>query len=145
MMAMSYGYVYVAQIAMGANMNHTLKAMAEAESYKGPSLLIAYSPCVNHGIRSGMGTSIRREKLAVEAGYWHLYRFDPRLKEQGKNPFMLDSKPPSASFKEFLQGEIRYSSLMNVFPDIAEEMFDLAEQHAKDRYEAYKRLAEQQY
>jgi len=145
MMAMSYGYVYVAQIAMGANMNHTLKAMVEAESYKGPSLIIAYSPCVNHGIKSGMGTSIRREKLAVEAGYWHLYRFDPRLKEQGKNPFMLDSKPPSASFKEFLQGEIRYSSLMNVFPDIAEEMFDLAEQHAKDRYEAYKRLAEQQY
>ncbi len=145
MMAMSYGYVYVAQIAMGANMNHTIKAITEAESYKGPSLIIAYSPCVNHGIKTGMGTSIRREKLAVEAGYWHLYRFDPRLKAQGKNPFMLDSKPPSASFKDFLQGEIRYSSLMNVFPNIAEEMFDLAEQHAKERHESYKRLAEQQY
>jgi pyruvate-ferredoxin/flavodoxin oxidoreductase len=145
MMAMSYGYVYVAQIAMGANMNHTIKAITEAESYKGPSLIIAYSPCVNHGIKSGMGTSIHREKMAVEAGYWHLYRFDPRLKTEGKNPFMLDSKPPSASFKDFLHGEIRYSSLMNVFPDIADEMFDLAEQHAKERYASYKRLAEQQY
>jgi pyruvate-ferredoxin/flavodoxin oxidoreductase len=145
MMAMSYGYVYVAQIAMGANMNHTIKAITEAESYRGPSLIIAYSPCVNHGIKSGMGTSIHREKMAVEAGYWHLYRFDPRLKTEGKNPFMLDSKPPSASFKDFLQGEIRYSSLMNVFPDIADEMFDLAEQHAKERYASYKRLAEQQY
>ena len=145
MMAMSYGYVYVAQIAMGANMNHTIKAIAEAESYKGPSLIIAYSPCISHGIKTGMGTSMMEEKKAVEAGYWHLYRYNPVLKEQGKNPFILDSKEPKGSFKDFINGEIRYSSLMNVFPDIAGEMFGIAEKHAKERYEAYKRMAEQKY
>jgi len=144
-MAMSYGYVYVAQIAMGANMNHTIKAITEAESYKGPSLIIAYSPCVNHGIKIGMGSSIKQEKKAVDSGYWHLYRYNPMLKEQGKNPFILDSKEPKESFKEFLQSEIRYSSLMNVFPDIAQEMFDLAEKHARERYEQYKRLAEMNF
>ena len=145
LMAMSYGYVYVAQIAMGANMNQTIKAITEAESYKGPSLVIAYSPCINHGIKTGMGTSIKQEKRAVDAGYWHLYRYNPMLKEQGKNPFILDSKEPKESFKEYLHSEIRYSSLMNVFPDIAEEMFNTAEKHAKERYENYKRLAEANY
>ncbi|AUS95896.1 pyruvate:ferredoxin (flavodoxin) oxidoreductase [Clostridium thermosuccinogenes] len=145
LMAMSYGYVYVAQIAMGANMNQTIKAIIEAESYKGPSLVIAYSPCINHGIKTGMGTSIKQEKRAVDAGYWHLYRYNPMLKEQGKNPFILDSKEPKESFKEYLHSEIRYSSLMNVFPDIAEEMFNTAEKHAKERYENYKRLAEANY
>jgi len=142
LMAMSYGYVYVAQIAMGANMNQTIKAITEAERYKGPSLIIAYSPCINHGIKTGMGTSIMEEKRAVEAGYWHLYRFNPELKKEGRNPFILDSKEPSASFKDFLHGEVRFSSLMNVFPDIAAEMFEVAENHAKERYEIYKKLAQ---
>ncbi len=145
MMAMSYGYVYVAQISMGADMNQTLKAMKEAESYNGPSLIIAYSPCVNHGIKTGMSTSIMEERKAVEAGYWHLYRYNPLLKDEGKNPFILDSKAPTGSFKDFIQGEVRYSQLMNVFPDIADKMFDLAETHAMERYETYKRLEEQKY
>ncbi|KPU43657.1 pyruvate-flavodoxin oxidoreductase [Oxobacter pfennigii] len=145
MMAMSYGYVYVAQIAMGSNMNQTIKAITEAESYRGPSIIIAYSPCVNHGIKSGMGTSMAEEKKAVEAGYWHLYRYNPMLKDEGKNPFILDSKEPAASFKDFLNGEIRYTSLMSTFPDIANEMFDVAEKHAKERYQTYKRLSEMNY
>jgi pyruvate-ferredoxin/flavodoxin oxidoreductase len=145
MMAMSYGYVYVAQIAMGANMNHTMKVIAEAESYKGPSLIIAYAPCISHGIKSGMGTSMMQEKKAVASGYWHLYRYNPLLKDQGKNPFLLDSQEPTASFKDFIHGEVRYSQLMNVFPDIAPEMFNAAEQHAKERYETYRRLAQMSY
>lgn len=145
MMAISYGYVYVAQIAMGANMNQTVKAFSEAESYPGPSLIIAYSPCVNHGIKSGMGTSVMEEKRAVEAGYWHLYRYNPLLREQGKNPFTLDSKEPSKDFREFLRNEVRYSSLATLFPDIAEELFATAEKHAKERYESYKRMADMQY
>ncbi|AFQ45414.1 pyruvate:ferredoxin (flavodoxin) oxidoreductase [Desulfosporosinus meridiei] len=145
LMATTYGYVYVAQIAMGANMNQTIKAIAEAESYPGPSIIIAYASCVNHGIKSGMGTSIFEQKKAVESGYWHLWRFDPRLKGQGKNPFMLDSKEPSASFQDFIKGEIRYSSLMNVFPEVAQEMFDVAEGHAKEKYQTLKRFAEMQY
>ncbi|WP_353894545.1 pyruvate:ferredoxin (flavodoxin) oxidoreductase [Proteinivorax hydrogeniformans] len=145
MMAMSYGYVYVAQVSMGANMNHVAKVMKEAESYKGPSLVICYAPCVSHGIKTGMGTTIAQEKKAVESGYWHLYRYDPRLKEEGKNPFMLDSKEPSTSFKDFLHSEIRYSQIMNTFPDIAEELFEAAEQNAKERYQTYKRLAEMSY
>jgi pyruvate-ferredoxin/flavodoxin oxidoreductase len=145
MMAMSYGYVYVAQIAFGANMNHAIKAITEAEAYKGPSLIIAYAPCISHGIKSGMGTSVFQEKRAVEAGYWHLYRYNPMLIEQGKNPFTLDSREPSASFKDYIHGEVRYSSLMNVFPDIADDMFNVAEQHAKERYATYKRLSEMNY
>jgi len=145
MMAMSYGYVYVAQIAMGANMNQTIKALVEAESYKGPSLIIAYSPCISHGIKTGMGTSIAEEKKAVDCGYWHLYRYNPVLKEQGKNPFILDSKEPTKDFKEFLRGEVRYSQLATVFPDIAEDMFEQAAKHARERYEAYKCLADMQY
>lgn len=142
MMAMSYGYVYVAQIGMGANMNHTLKAIAEAESYKGPSLIIAYAPCVSHGIKNGMGKSMLEIKRAVDAGYWNLYRYNPMLKEEGKNPFILDSKDPTASYKDFIQGEIRYSQLKNVFPQIADSLFDISEKNAMDRYERYKKLSQ---
>lgn len=145
MMAMSYGYIYVAQISMGSNMNHTIKVLTEAEAYKGPSLIIAYAPCISHGIKTGMGTSIAEEKKAVESGYWHLYRYNPMLKEEGKNPFILDSKEPTKPFKEFIQGEVRYSSLMKAFPDKAEEMFNIAEQHSIERYNNYKRLSEMNY
>jgi pyruvate-ferredoxin/flavodoxin oxidoreductase len=145
MIAMSYGYVYVAQISLGANMNQTLKAIAEAEAYKGPSLIIAYAPCVNHGIKSGMGTTIAEEKKAVDTGYWHLYRFNPDLKEEGKNPFILDSKEPTGQFMDFIKGEIRYTSLINTFPEIAEDMFKAAEKDSKERYDSYKRMAAMQY
>lgn len=143
MMAMSYGYVYVAQVAMGADKNQFIKALKEAESYKGPSLIIAYAPCINHGIRSGMGTSIEQEKKAVEAGYWHMYRFNPDLKKEGKNPFILDSKAPSASFQDHIRTETRYTILEKTFPDVAQQLFDKCEAEAKERYEGYKRLAEQ--
>ncbi len=143
LMAMTYGNVYVAQLAMGADYNQTLRAMTEAEKYRGPSLLIAYAPCVSHGIKTGMGTSIQEEKKAVDAGYWHLYRFNPELRKEGKNPFIFDSgKIKTKGFKEFIQGEIRYSQLMNVFPERAPEMFKLAEQHARERGERYRRLSE---
>ena len=145
LMAMSYGYVYVAQIALGANMNQAIKAIKEAESYKGPSLVICYAPCISHGIKTGMGTSVAQEKKAVEAGYWHLYRYNPLIKEEGKNPFILDSKEPTASFREFIEGEIRYSQIMKVFPDVADELFTQAERHARERYETYKRLADIKY
>ena len=142
LMAMTYGNVYVAQIAMGADMNHTIRTIIEAEKYKGPSLIIAYSPCINHGIKSGMGTSMMQEKRAVEAGYWHLYRYNPDLKKEGKNPFILDSKEPTNDYKEFIHSEIRYSQLMNVFPEIADDMFELSAEHAAERYRRYKSLAE---
>jgi pyruvate-ferredoxin/flavodoxin oxidoreductase len=142
LMAMSYGYVYVAQIAIGADMNQTLKAFLEAEKYKGPSLIIAYSPCVNHGIKAGMGKSLAQEKKAVEAGYWHLYRYNPALKEEGKNPFVLDSKDPKADYKEYLKGEIRYARLASSNPAVADEMYEISEKHAKERLESYKKLAE---
>ena len=141
LMMTSYGYVYVAQVAMGANQNQTLKAIKEAESYDGPSLVIAYAPCINHGIRMGMGKSQYREKQAVNAGYWHLWRYDPRLADEGKNPFTLDSKEPSESFQEFIQGEVRYSSLKRSFPETADELYQEAEKAANERYETYKRLA----
>jgi pyruvate-ferredoxin/flavodoxin oxidoreductase len=144
MMAMSYGYVYVAQIGMGANQSQTLKAILEAEAYPGPSLIIAYAPCINHGLKAGMGLTQNEIKRAVEAGYWHLYRYNP-LVEDGKNPFTLDSKEPTASFREFIDGEVRYSSLKVAFPDIAEELFNRAEEDSKRRLANYKRLAEQQY
>jgi len=143
MIAASYGYVYVAQVAMGANMNQLMKALVEAESYDGPSLIIAYAPCINHGIKGGMGNSIEQEKRAVESGYWHLYRFDPRRKEEGKNPFVLDSKEPTRPFRDFLETEVRYTSLKRTFPEIAEELFKVAEEDAKDRYEKYKKMAEE--
>lgn len=142
LMAMSYGYVYVAQIAMGANMNQTIKVLAEAERYPGPSLVIAYAPCISHGIKVGMGSSMKEMKKAVDAGYWHLYRYNPLLKEEGKNPFILESKPPKDSYRDFLEGEIRFSSLMKVFPEVAEKLFDESEKNSKERYEVYKRLSE---
>ncbi|MEI7615393.1 MAG: pyruvate:ferredoxin (flavodoxin) oxidoreductase, partial [Actinomycetota bacterium] len=142
MIAATYGYVYVAQIAMGSNKNQTLKAIAEAESYDGPSLIIAYSPCINHGIKIGMGKTQYRQKQAVDAGYWHLYRFNPELKEQGKNPFILDSKEPKESFREFLMGEVRYSSLTKTFPEVAEELFTRAEKEAQEKYAGYKKMSE---
>ena len=141
MIAATYGYVYVAQVAMGANKNQTLKAIIEAEKYNGPSLVIAYSPCVNHGIKIGMGKTQFREKQAVDAGYWHLYRFNPELKEQGKNPFILDSQEPKESFREFLMGEVRYSSLTKTFPETAEVLFKKAEKEAKEKYENYKKMS----
>lgn len=134
-MAMTYGYVYVAQIAMGADKNQTLKAIAEAEAYPGPSLIIAYAPCINHGLKAGMGCSQLEEKKAVDCGYWGLYRFNPELKEAGKNPFSLDSKEPTANFKDFLMGEVRYASLAKQFPEDAEALFAKTEQDAKERLE----------
>ena len=134
-MAMSYGYVYVAQVGMGADKNQFMKAIAEAESYEGPSLIIAYAPCINHGIKEGMGKSQKNIKDAVEAGYWHLYRFHPELKKQGENPFILDSKAPTKSFREFIMGQNRYASLAKEFPQIADKLFDMTEEDAKEKYE----------
>ena len=144
MMAMSYGYVYVAQVAMGADKNQTLKAIAEAEAYDGPSLIIAYAPCINHGLKVGMGCSQLEEKRAVDCGYWATYRFNPELKEQGKNPFILDSKEPTANFRDFLMGEVRFSSLQKMFPDTAEALFEKTEKDAKTRLDGYKKLAGQE-
>ena len=141
MMAMSYGYVYVAQVAMGADKNQTLKAIAEAEAYDGPSLIIAYAPCINHGLKVGMGCSQLEEKRAVDCGYWATYRFNPELKEQGKNPFILDSKEPTANFRDFLMGEVRFSSLQKMFPDTAEALFEKTEKDAMTRLDGYKKLA----
>ena len=142
MMAMSYGYVYVAQIAIGADHNQTLKAIAEAEAYPGPSLIIAYSPCISHGLRKGMGNSQLEIKNAVACGYWGMYRYNPTLKEQDKNPFILDSKEPTESFRDFLMGEVRYSSLQKLYPDTAEALFVKTEKDAKDRLATYKKLAQ---
>ncbi|MCL1951992.1 MAG: thiamine pyrophosphate-dependent enzyme, partial [Oscillospiraceae bacterium] len=138
--AMSYGYVYVAQVAMGADYNQCLKAFAEAEGYPGPSVIIAYAPCINHGIKGGMGNGMAEEDAAVKAGYWHLFRFDPRLKAQGKNPFQLDSKAPSADYRAFIESEVRYSSLKRAFPDKADTLFDLSAQQAKDKWELLERM-----
>jgi len=141
MIAATYGYVYVAQVAMGANMNQFMKAIQEAEAHKGPSLIIAYAPCINHGIKGGMSRTQTREKQAVESGYWHLWRYVPELKEQGKNPFVLDSKDPTGSFQDFINSEVRYTSLKQTFPDVADELFEAAEKNAKERLENYKRMA----
>ncbi|MBR4892878.1 MAG: pyruvate:ferredoxin (flavodoxin) oxidoreductase [Clostridia bacterium] len=142
MIATTYGYVYVAQIALGADMNQTLKAIREAEAYPGPSLIIAYAPCINHGIKIGMANTIFEEKKAVATGYWHLWRFNPELKEQGKNPFILDSKDPTGTVKEFLEGENRYLMLKKAYPEIAEELFAKAEKDLADRLATYKKMAE---
>ena len=139
--AMSYGYVYVAQIAMGADMNQCIKAIKEAEAYNGPSIIIAYAPCINHGIKKGMSKAMTEEKEAVAAGYWHLFRFDPRLAEEGKNPFQLDSKAPTAEYRDFILGETRYLSLKKAFPERAEVLFAEAEKNAKDKMEHLNRLA----
>ncbi|MDO5014721.1 MAG: pyruvate:ferredoxin (flavodoxin) oxidoreductase [Clostridia bacterium] len=139
-MAMTYGYVYVAQISMGADYNQCLKAIKEAENYKGPSIIIAYSPCINHGIKGGLGLSISEEKKAVEAGYWHNFRFNPDLKKEGKNPLIIDSKAPTSNYTDFLMNEVRYSSLKRFFPDKADNLFEKAEKIAADRYTYLKKL-----
>lgn len=145
-MAMSYGYVYVAQVAMGASNAQYLKAIKEGEAYNGPSLIIAYAPCINHGLREGMGKTQAQEKAAVEAGYWHLYRYNPLLEKEGKNPFILDSKEPDwTKFQDFLHSEVRYTSLTKSFPGEAEVLFKAAEENAKWRYKSYQRLAAMEY
>ena len=143
-MAMTYGYVYVANIGMGANKNHTLKAILEAEAYDGPSLIMAYSPCINHGIAKGMGKTQEETKLAVECGYWPLYRYNPELKDEGKNPFVLDSKEPKASLKEFLGGEVRYAALEKLFPEEAARLHTQLEKEFAERYVLLKQKAEQE-
>ena len=140
--AMSYGYVYVAQIAMGANMKQCIDAFVEAESYNGPSIIIAYAPCINHGIKGGLKGAMTEEKKAVEAGYWHTFRFDPRRADAGLNPFQLDSKAPSASYRDFIMGEVRYNSLVRSFPERAEVLFTAAEKQAAEKYEKLKKMAE---
>ncbi len=139
--AMSYGYVYVAQVAMGADYNQCVKAITEAESYHGPSIVIAYAPCINHGIRGGMTLAQTEIKNAVAAGYWHTFRFDPRLQAAGKNPFQLDSKAPSASYEDFIKNEVRYSSLQKFYPDRADVLFDKASDTAKEKYEHLLKLS----
>ena len=146
LMATTYGYVYVAQIAMGADQAQTLKAIREAEAYDGPSLIIAYAPCINHGLKKGMGKSQQEEADAVACGYWHLWRYNPALEEEGKNPFSLDSKEPDWSkFQDFLKGEVRFASLTKQFPAEAAQLFQAAEDNAKWRLNNYKRLAKQQW
>ena len=144
-MAMSYGYVYVAQIAMGADYNQTIKAIAEAERYNGPSLIIAYAPCISHGIRNGMACTKQEEKLAVDTGYWHLFRYHPDLAEEGKNPLVIDSKAPTLSFKDFLAGESRYNILKRADPEKADNLFNTAEKNAKERYNHLTRMAALSY
>lgn len=142
LMAMSYGYVYVAQVALGANPNQTLTAIREAEAYQGPSIIICYCPCIEHHMKSSMGLSMLEEKKAVEAGYWHLYRYNPDLKAQGKAPFILDSKKPSGDFQEFLMGENRFASLKLAFPEKAEALYKKTERDSQERYQTYAALAE---
>jgi len=142
MMAITYGYVYVAQVAMGASQMQYMRAITEAENYPGPSVIIAYAPCINHGLREGMGKSQLEEKKAVECGYWSMWRYNPLLEKEGKNPFILDSKEPNwDKFKDFLMGEVRYSALKKEFPEVAEDLFNAALDSAKWRYNNYKRLA----
>ena len=144
MIATTYGYVYVAQIALGANMQQALTAIKEAEAYPGPSIIIAYAPCINHGIKTkgGMANSIAEEKMAVETGYWHLWRYIPDNAAQGKNPFILDSKEPTGAIRDFMMNENRYLMLQKAYPDIAGQLFDKAEKDLLERYEVYKRMAQ---
>jgi len=137
---MSYGYVYVAAVAMGASQNQCIKAFAEAEAYNGPSLIIAYSPCINHGI--DMTKTQAEEKLAVDTGYWILYRYNPLLAREGKNPLVLDSKEPKLDYQTFLNNEIRYRTLSRQYPDIAKVLFAQAAEEAKKRFQLYKKMAE---
>ena len=143
-MMMSYGNVYVAQVAIGADKNQVVKAMLEAEAHNGPSIIIAYSTCISHGLKKGMGFSIRNMDEAVKAGYWHLYRFNPQLKEQGKNPFTLDSKEPQGSFRDFIMDQVRYSAIAKQYPEQAEELFQMTEEHARRKYAELKKLSEQE-
>jgi pyruvate-ferredoxin/flavodoxin oxidoreductase len=140
--AMTYGYVYTASICMGADFAQSVKAISEAGSYNGPSLVVAYAPCINHGIRAGMGTAQMESKAAVEAGYWFNYRYDPRLKAEGKNPFQLDSKEPKADYLEFLKKEVRYTSLELTFPERAKVLFAKAAEGSKEKYAQLKALAD---
>ncbi len=142
LMAMSYGYVYVASVAMGSNKNQLIKALRDAESYPGPSLIIAYAPCINHGIKTGMGKTQEEEKLAVESGYWPLYRYDPRLANEGKNPFQLDYKEPNGTIHDFLMNEVRYAALTKTFPDEAKKLHHQLEESVNSRYKTYKSMAE---
>ncbi len=144
MIALSYGSVYVAQIAMGADRNQTLKAIAEAEAYPGVSIIIAYAPCINHGIKAGMGCSQLEAKRAVDCGYWALYRYNPLSAEKGQPGFVMDSKEPTIKFEEFLMGEVRYASLKKQFPEAAAELFAKTEREAMERLANYRRMAEQQ-
>jgi len=137
MMAAAYGYVYVAQVAMGADRNQLIKALKEAESYNGPSLIIAYAPCINHGIKGGLANPMNQMKKAVESGYWHLYRYNPALADEGKNPFILDSAEPTMPFRDFISTESRYTALSITFPEISEQLFEKTENDAKARYEKY--------
>ena len=141
MMAMSYGNVYVAQIAMGADKDQTLRAIAEAEAWPGPSLVIAYAACINHGLKAGMRCSQREAKRAVEAGYWHLWRYHPQREAEGKTPFILDSEEPEESFRDFLLGEVRYAALHKTTPDLADALFRQTEDDARARFRQYQRLA----
>jgi pyruvate-ferredoxin/flavodoxin oxidoreductase len=138
---MTYGYVYVASVAMGANKRQLIKALTEAESYDGPSVIIAYAPCINHGIKQGMGKSQEEEKRAVQCGYWPLYRYNPALEAEGKNPFRLDYRKPDGSLREFLSGEVRYASLEKTFPEKARILQDQLEQEINHRYQSLKDLA----
>ena len=137
---MSYGNVYVAQVALGADKNQFMKAIIEAEAYHGPSIIICYAPCINHGLREGMGRTIANQAQAVKCGYWHLYRFNPNVAKD-KNPFILDSKEPTESFRDFIMAQVRYSALAKQFPDQAEELFEMAEENARERLASYKRMA----
>ncbi len=142
LIATTYGYVYAAQVAMGADQAQTLKAIREAEAYDGPSIIIAYSPCINHGIRTGMGHAQAEETKAVECGYWHLWRYNPALEMEGKNPFSLDSKTPDwDKFEDFLKGEVRYNSVLKQYPAEAAELFNAAKENARWRYNNYLRLS----
>ncbi|MDJ0667032.1 MAG: thiamine pyrophosphate-dependent enzyme, partial [Desulfobacterales bacterium] len=144
-MAMTYGYVYVASIGMGANKQQTLKAIVEAEAYDGPSLILAYSPCISHGIKKGMGKSQEETKLAVECGYWPLYRYNPELKKEGKNPFILECKEPNGKLQEFLAGEVRYATLQKAFPEESKRLTVELEKQYHERYAALKRMADLEY
>ena len=139
-MMMQYDNVYVAQVALGANMQQTLRAMLEAEAYDGPSIVIAYSPCIAHGV--SMSKSLEEERLAVACGYWHLFRFNPALADEGKNPFSLDSKEPTEPFESFLLGENRFASLKKSAPEVAEKLFTEAEKDSRKLYQKYKKLAD---
>ena len=140
--AMAYGYIYVAQIAMGASQKQTLDAIREAEAYDGPSLIIAYAPCINHGLKNGMNKAQDEMKHAVNSGYWNLIRFNPDLAKEGKNPLMIDSKPATESYRDFIMSEVRYDSLTKRFPERAEQLFEDAEKLAKERYEHFQSLKE---
>ena len=133
--AMAYGYVYVAQVAMGANPEQTLRAIREAEAYDGPSLIIAYAPCINHGVKAGMNKAMLEMKNAVRSGYWNLLRYNPSLAAEGKNPLSIDSAEPTQSYRDFIMGEVRYNSLQLKFPERAEDLFEKAEEFAHERYE----------